>query len=239
MSKQIPIKNLYKGFEGEWLIAGKLFGCGLEAYKLLADRGLDLMVTNHHGSQEPTVINRRPFPSFLQVKSYRAAERQLSHRGGREITEANFKLTAKEIELLCDQVAGFLVLAIKLPMAPTFVGEHWVYAWIDGAHLQELIKRKYLRANRSGDYELAVACTWPERRSLNNVTKCLENNGVPLSNKQLTILESIVPSEFYSRGTLYISLTRYNDTRRQLHGSNLDLTQLGVQQESPFKDGWP
>ncbi len=40
-------ERLYRGFEAEHYVAGKLFSAGYEAFKLPADFGFDLMVTIH------------------------------------------------------------------------------------------------------------------------------------------------------------------------------------------------
>jgi len=64
-------EKLYRGFEAEHCAAGKRFAVGYEAFKLPADFGFDLMVTNQkEQSMGPYQKGRLHEPPFaVQVKS--------------------------------------------------------------------------------------------------------------------------------------------------------------------------
>jgi hypothetical protein len=63
-------EGLYKGFEAEYYVAGKLFSVGYEAFKLPGDFGFDLIVTNQkEQSIGPPRKGRLLEPPFaVQVK---------------------------------------------------------------------------------------------------------------------------------------------------------------------------
>jgi hypothetical protein len=66
-------ERLYRGFEAEHYVAGKLFSAGYEAFMMPGDFGFDLMVTNQRErSKGPRLRGRLLEPPFaVQVKSRR------------------------------------------------------------------------------------------------------------------------------------------------------------------------
>ena len=242
MARVAPLHRLYKGFEAEWLVAGKLFGCGLDAYKLLADRGIDLMVMRHHHLAGKDSTPRIAFPYYLQVKSLRANEKPVGQLGRRPETLFPFWIKIDEIALLEGRPDHFLVLTMKLPDLVIGAGERWIYAWLCGEHLPQLYKLGYLRAvsDHPDMMELKIKCTWPEKGSLDRVIKECELRNVPLGFKQQQILGRLLPpGEYDVRGTLYVSLCGHRNAKRLLDPMNLDLSKLGAFSNSPFHDGWP
>ena len=58
--------SLYKGFEAEHYVAGKLFSVGYEAFKLPGDFGFDLIVANQKEQSMRTLIRATRARSFGQ-----------------------------------------------------------------------------------------------------------------------------------------------------------------------------
>lgn len=63
--------RLYKGYSAESFITGQLFENGFEAFRLPADFGLDIVVTNQFKKLNSQESYDDSFPFGLQVKSKR------------------------------------------------------------------------------------------------------------------------------------------------------------------------
>ena len=61
--------RLYKGYAAENHITGQLFENGFEAFRLPADFGIDLVVTNQFKTLDRERIQTSVFPFGIQVKS--------------------------------------------------------------------------------------------------------------------------------------------------------------------------
>jgi hypothetical protein len=71
-------ERLYRGFEAEHYVAGKLFSVGYEAFKLPADFGFGLMVTNQKeqsmGPHQKGRLQEPPFAVQVKSRSLRASD---------------------------------------------------------------------------------------------------------------------------------------------------------------------
>jgi hypothetical protein len=75
-------EGLYKGFEAEYYVAGKLFSVGYEAFKLPGDFGFDLIVTNQKeqsiGPRQEGRLLEPPFAVQVKCRSLRPSDFQTS-----------------------------------------------------------------------------------------------------------------------------------------------------------------
>jgi hypothetical protein len=128
--------RLYSGFEAEHFVAGKFFGAGLEGFKLPADFGFDLLVSN----QKETSIGANaaikrvfPFPYAIQVKSRRITD---AHFGGgpngRTEATINFRISKSEFELLSTEERSYLVCVAFPPSKDSALGDQVLYYWLRG-----------------------------------------------------------------------------------------------------------
>ena len=78
-------ESLYKGFEAEHYVAGKLFSVGYEAFKLPGDFGFDLIVTNQKeqsmGPRQKGRLLEPPFAVQVKCRSLRPSDFQTSASG--------------------------------------------------------------------------------------------------------------------------------------------------------------
>jgi hypothetical protein len=108
-------EKLYKGFEAEHYVTGKLFSVGYEAFKLPADFGFDLMVTN----QKEQSIGHRPEgrlldpPFAVQVKS-RSLRSSDFHpaASGRDEAHVSISIKKETLDLLVSAKRNFLVVVL-------------------------------------------------------------------------------------------------------------------------------
>ena len=76
-------ESLYKGFEAEYYVAGKLFSAGYEAFKLPGDFGFDLIVTNQK-EQTKGPLRRKAVGSdmFIDIKKTTRSYSDLARKQG-------------------------------------------------------------------------------------------------------------------------------------------------------------
>lgn len=134
--------RLYKGFEAENLITGRIFACGLEAFKLPADFGFDLLVSNQFEllkvSQGGTPRNLRSatFPYVLQVKSRWAALPELNKNERYEVA-IDFFINESEFAKITGSKSAFLVCVGFLPAQSGELLNRPFLFWADGPWLKQ------------------------------------------------------------------------------------------------------
>lgn len=133
--------RLYQGFEAENLIAGRIFACGLEAFKLPGDFGFDLLVSNQFelvkASQggTPPKPRRAAFPYVLQVKSRWTAPPQLNPNKRYEVA-VDFFINESEFAKITGSDSAFLVCVGFLPAQSGELLNRPMLFWADGGWLK-------------------------------------------------------------------------------------------------------
>lgn len=146
-------ERLYKGYLGEHLISGELYARGLEVFRLPADFGFDLVVTNQFRASQGHIEDAASFPFSIQVKSRWIRPEDLS-AGPNNRMEAEFayRLKQDEIDLLIGHPNSAVAFVFYLPYAGGMRSRFFLVCSRDVARLREW---GYLRPD-GGAYELRV-----------------------------------------------------------------------------------
>lgn len=133
-------KKLYKGYAAEHFVSSALPQLGYETFRLPADVGLDLVVTNQFKSASGDETNREKFPYGIQVKSrWLGRNDMVEGPNGRPELNVTFSLKQTEFDLLLAQETTGAVLI-------TFV-ERAVFRciWLDAQNLRIMKERGFFR----------------------------------------------------------------------------------------------
>ena len=110
-------KNLYKGYAAEHFVSSLLYEKGLEVFRLPADFGFDLVVTNqfHNFSGSPSDNSR--FPFALQVKSRWLNEKHFREGANdRQMVSIQYGLKTSEIDLVESTPNSAFILVYYWPV---------------------------------------------------------------------------------------------------------------------------
>lgn len=255
MSDTDFFSRLYSGFEAEHFVTGKFFGAGLEAFKLPADFGFDLLVSNQKEASIGTAsqIKRAfPFPYAVQVKSRRITDAHFAEGpNGRPEARINFRISASEFELLSAETRSYLVCVAFPPIKTTSIADQVLYFWLTGYQLGLLHKHSYLQKvtdNGKLQHDLKVGFRFLPTQSRQSLFERLQKEG-KLTPEGAKELEGILPAELGTGwGTEYVALYRrpwtnskggYNGDRtvsKQLRACHLDLSYVGTEVSFPTHD---
>src|SRR5262245_15012891 len=128
-------ERLYQGYAAEHYVASQLFRRAFEVFRLPADFGLDLVVTNQFRIAINLKQDADSFPFALQVKS-RWIRPQDIVTGPNERPQATFtfQLKQSEITLLSQRDNAGVAFVFYWPIdAPMFYEPHLF--WIHAKHL--------------------------------------------------------------------------------------------------------
>jgi hypothetical protein len=139
-------ERLYRGFEAEHYVAGKLFSVGYEAFMMPADFGFDLIVTNQkERSRGPRLRGRLLEPPFaVQIKSRRlmSSDFRLS-TSGRDEAEVSISVKKEDLDLLISTNYGFLVIVLFIQGDAKRFEDRTIHFWFSSAHVNALVERGY------------------------------------------------------------------------------------------------
>jgi len=108
--------RLYKGYSAESFITGQLFENGFEAFRLPADFGIDLVVTNQFKKLSNRKTDNHSFPFGFQVKSRRLREADtLLGPNGRNEYQFSYLLKSDEIRILKEFSNSAYVFVFIIP----------------------------------------------------------------------------------------------------------------------------
>lgn len=139
-------ERLYRGFEAEHYVAGKLFSLGYEAFMLPADFGFDLIVTNQkERSRGPRVEGRLLEPPFaVQIKSRRLMPFDFREStSGRDEAEVSIWVKKEHLDLLISTDYSFLVIVLFLQGDAKRFEDRTIHFWFSSAHLKALDESGY------------------------------------------------------------------------------------------------
>jgi hypothetical protein len=140
------LERLYRGFEAEHYVAGKLFSVGYEAFMLPADFGFDLIVTNQkERSIGPRLRGRLLEPPFaLQIKSRQLMSSDFQpSTSGRDEAEVSISIKKEDLDLLISTNYSFLVIVLFIQGDAKRFEDRTIHFWFSSAHVNALIERGY------------------------------------------------------------------------------------------------
>lgn len=131
------IDNLYFGLGYEYHAAGHLWRLGMEAYKMDADFGFDLLAYNQAQRTFKSTIESKPY--LFQVKAARVYEWKKYESGGgeRAFSEVRFFLNKEHLETLVKEPNSYAIFYI-VDKKENEVEEIVSYFWLSNEHLQFL-----------------------------------------------------------------------------------------------------
>ena len=139
-------ERLYRGFEAEHYVAGKLFSVGYEAFMLPADFGFDLIITNQkERSRGPRLRGRLLEPPFaLQIKSRQLMSSDFQpSTSGRDEAEVSISIKNEDLDLLVSTNYSFLVIVLFIQGDAKRFEDRTIHFWFSSAHVNALIERGY------------------------------------------------------------------------------------------------
>jgi hypothetical protein len=139
-------ERLYRGFEAEHYVAGKLFSVGYEAFMMPGDFGFDLMVTNQkERSKGPRLRGRLFEPPFaIQVKSRRLMSSDFRpSTSGRDEAEVSISIKKEDLDLLTSTNHSFLIIVVFVEGDPKRFEDRIIHFWFGSTHVSALVERGY------------------------------------------------------------------------------------------------
>jgi len=139
-------ERLYRGFEAEHYVAGKLFSVGYEAFKLPADFGFDLMVTNQKeqsiGPRQKGRLLEPPFAVQVKSRSFRSSDFQ-TVASGRDEAQVSVSIKKEDLDLLVSTKRNFLVVVLFVQGDASRFEDRAIHFWVGSGHVNSLLERGY------------------------------------------------------------------------------------------------
>jgi len=139
-------ESLYKGFEAEHYVAGKLFSVGYEAFKLPGDFGFDLIVTNQKeqsmGPRQKGRLIEPPFAVQVKCRSIRSSDFQTT-ASGRDEARVSISMKKDHLDLLVGAKRNFLVIVLFVQGDASRFEDRTVHFWLGSDHVNDLLERGY------------------------------------------------------------------------------------------------
>jgi hypothetical protein len=139
-------ERLYRGFEAEHYVAGKLFSVGYEAFKLPADFGFDLMVTNQKeqsiGPRQKGRLFEPPFAVQVKSRSLRSSDFQTAV-SGRDEAHVSILIKKEDLDLLVSTKRNFLVVVLFVRADASRFEDRAIHFWLGSGHVSALLEREY------------------------------------------------------------------------------------------------
>lgn len=234
--------RLYLGFEAEYYVMGLLYGAGLEAFKLPADFGFDLMVTNQKElsvSKNQKQRENKP-PYALQIKSRRLIAKDFYNGpNGRQSADITFSLSAKELNLLLETSNSYLVCVLFLATEANSLHKRTFSFWLESSHVKALLSRGYIQLDenmpeKKDGYFIKTNIRLMPMQKVDKILENLVSKG-NLTKEGEQILAKCLPAEVPVKDNAheYISLKRpaksegYNEVTRAIPSGLSKLSNLG------------
>jgi hypothetical protein len=139
-------ERLYTGFEAEHYVAGKLFSAGYEAFKLPADFGFDLMVTNQKeqsmGPRQKGRLLEPPFTVQVKSRTLRPSDFQ-TVTSGRDEAQVSISIKKEDLDLLVNTKHSFLVVVVFVHGDARRFENRAIHFWFGSVHVNALFDRGY------------------------------------------------------------------------------------------------
>lgn len=145
-------ERLYRGYLAEHLISGELFAKSFEVFRLPADFGFDLVVTNQFQASLGRIDSASSFPFSIQVKSrWLSPEDVTSGPNDRPQVDFAYWLKEDEVELLSKHPNSAVAFVLYMP--PIDRETQTRFFIIHSHDMVRMLKAGYLRPCERG-YEL-------------------------------------------------------------------------------------
>ncbi len=139
-------ERLYTGFEAEHYVAGKLFSAGYEAFKLPADFGFDLMVTNQKelsmGPRQKGRLIEPPFTVQVKSRALWALDFQIT-TSGRDEAQVSVSIKKEHLDLLVKTENSFLVVVMFIRGDTRRFEDRAIHFWLGSVHVNALLESEY------------------------------------------------------------------------------------------------
>lgn len=185
--------RLYKGYAAEHLISGELYARSFEVFRLPADFGFDLVVTNSFRASAQQSTPEAAFQFCLQVKSRRLRADDIGRTGanGRPEAKCSFWFSQREIDLIASHEHAAVAFVMYFPDSERHPPKYFL---IHARDIVQLINHRYLRPLPDG-YELAVTYVMRPQADLENILDGLLASG-EITQAGADRLKKIVPATF-------------------------------------------
>jgi hypothetical protein len=155
-------ESLYKGFEAEHYVAGKLFSVGYEAFKLPGDFGFDLIVTNQKeqsmGPCQEGRLLEPPFAVQVKCRSIRSSDFQTT-ASGRDEARVSIKIKKEHLDLLIGAKHNFLVIVLFVQGDASRFEDRTVHFWLGSDHINSLLERGYFLPHKADRRARNLLCS--------------------------------------------------------------------------------
>ncbi len=222
-----------------------------EAFKMPADFGFDLMVTNQKELSLTSNLKKRDVnpPYALQIKSRRInPESFYKGPNGRASADVDFSLSAKELNLMLENPNAYLVCVIFFTNEPNKLHKRTIYFWLGSSHLSTIRSRGYIQSGEKTNGQKDTFIIKANIRLLpmqrtDILLKSLIENG-NLTKEGERALAEILPVEIPVKDNAheYISLKRrsksdeHDEVTREMPSVLTKLTNLGLKLAIPSLD---
>jgi hypothetical protein len=148
-------ERLYRGYAAEHLVASQLYHHAYEVFRLPADFGLDLVVTNQFMVARRNNASAEYFPFALQVKSrWLKTEDTVTGPSGRPETTVTFQLKSTELDLIVSHKKAGVVFVAYVPVEENKRYDSF-YFWLHGEQLRAVRDAGFLLADQD-QWQLTV-----------------------------------------------------------------------------------
>lgn len=185
--------RLYKGYAAEHLISSELYARSFEVFRLPADFGFDLVVTNSFRASAQQATPETAFQFCLQVKSRRLRAEDITPTGanGRPEAKCTFRLTNKEIDLLASHENAAVAFVIYFPDGERHPPKYFL---IHAREFSRLNENGNLRPASDG-YELSVIYVMRPQADLAKILEHLLSSQ-EITEKGIDLLKKEIPATF-------------------------------------------
>lgn len=186
-------ERLYRGYAAEHLVASQLYRVGYEVFRLPADFGLDLVVTNQFMVAKKQMEASALFPFALQVKSrWLQTKDTVVGPSGRPETKVSFQLKADELKVVVDHKNAGVVFVAYVPVGGSR-GYDPFYFWLHAAQLDQAAKMGFL-VPEGEKYTLTVRYRRLPRQSREEFVKEIEAAGALSAGAKKMLLKELPPT---------------------------------------------
>jgi hypothetical protein len=243
--------KLYLGFEAEHYIMGQLYSAGFEAFKMPADFGFDLMVTNQKELSLASLQKQRDItpPYALQIKSRRLNSTNFFEGpNNRPSADIDFLLPEKQLNLLVENSNAYLVCVIFFAGEQNSLHKRTIYFWLGSSHISTIWSRGYIQPSNQTTGQKDVYVIKANIRLLpmqdtNDLLQSLISKGY-LTKEGKKALANLLPIELPVKYNAheYISLKRptkskgFYDVVRAIPDNLTKLSNLGIRLAIPSLD---
>jgi len=207
-------ERLYRGFEAEHYVAGKLFSVGYEAFKLPADFGFDLMVTNQKeqsiGPRQKGRLLEPPFAVQVKSRSLKSSDFQVA-ASGRDEARVSISIKKEDLDLLVSTKRNFLVVVLFVHGDARRFEDRSIHFWVGSDHVTALLQRGYFLPDEVDRRVRSLMCSlrmFPMLSTGDILDSLVSQNHLTQEGKRILALElpERVPRNWHA--SEYIALAR-------------------------------